>query len=295
MIGWSRRHLLLSVGALLGCLCLLLPSPLLHPSLPALTAVSASRPPPAATASGSSQTATAGGSTEPTGSSPLQVVDPADPSTWRCRPGLYKGRFPPCPALLQVLIPSRAQPNNIPRREIIRYNLQRSFDASRFSLAYYFLVSFNGDPGAWEGLLAENATHGDIFLAPLDRTKATPELISDSDMVKKVWHEMADATAVGAARGWQPRYWAKFDDDVTVLWDRFLPVLDKDMPREGLLWCAQGTGAYAGKGGYSGLYCNGPYLLSIGVVNKIASDARQASVEDLYAGDTSKVWEYNDG
>ena len=208
---------------------------------------------------------------------------------------MYKGRFPPCPSLLQVLIPSRAQPSNIPRREIIRYNLQRSFDASRFSLAYYFLVSFNGDPGAWEGLLAENATHGDIFLAPLDRTKATPELISDRDMVKKVWHEMADATAAGAARGWQPRFWAKFDDDVTVLWDRFLPVLEKDMPREGLLWCAQGTGAYAGNGGYSGLYCNGPYLLSIDVVNKIASDARQASVEDLYAGDTSKVWEYNDG
>ena len=105
-------------------------------------------------------------------------------------------------------------------------------------------------------------------MAPLDRTKAAPELIADSDMVKKVWHEMAFAAAAGEAQGWQPQFWAKFDDDVTVLWDRFLPVLKNEMPSKGLVWCNQGTGDGVQKGGYDGMYCNGPYLLSIDVVAK---------------------------
>ena len=230
---------------------------------------------------------------------PLLPADPADPARGpRCRPGVYKGRHPPCPVQLHVLTPSRAQSNNAERRSTIRYNLQRSFDATRYSLAYYFLVTFNGAPGAWEAILAENATHGDIFLAPFDRTQPSgspPQLIEDKDMVKKVWHEMAFAAEAGAARGWQPRFWAKLDDDVTVLWDRFMPALENEMPDRELVWCSQGTGAWAERGGYKGLYCNGPYLLSIDVVNKIAGDVEQASVAGLYAGDTSKVWEYNDG
>lgn len=229
---------------------------------------------------------------------PLLPADPSGPaSAPRCRPGVYKGRHPPCPVQLHVLTPSCAQSNNAERRRTIRYNLQRSFDAARYSLAYYFLVTFSGDPGAWEAILAENATHGDIFVAPFDRTQppgSPPQLIREKDMVKKVWHEMAFAAEAGAARGWQPRFWAKLDDDVTVLWDRFMPALEKEMPDRGLVWCSQGTGAWAERGGYKGLYCNGPYLLSIDVVNKVASDVGQASVAGLYAEDASKVWEYND-
>lgn len=292
-----RRYTHFIVGLLTGCLLVfsLLHPPLAPPPLPSAridvgdyrTAPAASLPPPplAALAAGAL--------------APLLPADPADPSSApRCRPGVYKGRHPPCPVQLHVLTPSRAQPNNAERRSTIRYNLARTFDAARYSLAYYFLVTFNGDPGAWEAILAENATHGDIFLAPFDRTQppgSPPQLIEDRDMVKKVWHEMAFAAEAGAARGWQPRFWAKLDDDVTVLWDRFMPALEREMPDRGLVWCSQGSGAWAERGGYKGLYCNGPYLLSIDVVNKIASDVEQASVAGLYAQDTSKVWEYNDG
>jgi hypothetical protein len=44
-----------------------------------------------------------------------------------------------------------------------------------------------------------------------------------------------------------------------------LPTLYAEMPREGLVWCGQGTG-------HAGIYCNGPYLYSMDVVARLAAD-----------------------
>ena len=199
--------------------------------------------------------------------------------------------------LLHAVIPSRAgSDNNARRRATIRYNMGKALNPALDSLCYYFLVSHPPpqNPQAVAALEAENATHGDIFYVPLDSTKAYAETIYERDMVKKVWHEMAGLAAGVRAAGFQPAYWAKFDDDVIVLWDRFFPVLRRDMPAEQLVWCAQGTGDFAQAGGYSGMYCNGPYLLSTDVVLKIAADPLQCCTdkEPIHA---DFEWHYNDG
>ena len=126
----------------------------------------------------------------------------------------------------------------------------------------------------------------------MDRTKNYSEPIRERDMLRKVWHEMVRLGEEVNAGGPLPSFWAKFDDDAIVLWDKFFPILSRDMPTKELVWCAQGTGAFAADGGYSGMYCNGPYLLSTDVVLKIAADEKQCCTDDMGG---NKEWHYNDG
>jgi hypothetical protein len=231
-----------------------------------------------------------------------------------CAPGVYPGRLPQCASQLHAVIPSRATHNNAIRRATIRYNMAKSLDASRYSLSYYFLLSRVPLPPAppadapreaheaaafaaamTAAVEAENATHHDMFYVPLDRTKAYPETIYERDMVKKVWHEMVGLLeAVNASAAQASTWWAKFDDDAIVLWDRFFPALAGAMPSKELVWCAQGSGEFAQAGGYSGMYCNGPYLLSTDVVLKIAADPEQGMTDTLEKH-ADKEWHYNDG
>jgi hypothetical protein len=122
-----------------------------------------------------------------------------------------------------------------------------------FRVSYYWLLTPPSDAAALAAVLAENATHGDLaFASPA---------IEDGELTNKVWEEMVLAAALK-----QAPFWAKMDDDAVILWDRFLPTLYKEMPREGLVWCSQGSG-------HGGLYCTGPYLFSLDVVRRFAGDA----------------------
>ena len=165
--------------------------------------------------------------------------------------GLFPGRFVPGPLDLIVCYLSRAREKNAARRAMLR----RSFallDTSTFRVSYYWLLSPPQDADALEDVLKENATWGDIAFT----TAALP----DGELTNKVWLEMGVAASLQ-----QAPFWAKMDDDAVILWDRFLPTLYSEMPREGLVWCSQGSGQ-------GGLYCTGPYLFSIDVVKRFAAD-----------------------
>lgn len=165
--------------------------------------------------------------------------------------GMFAGRFVAGPLDLVACYLSRAQPKNKRRREMLR----RSFsllDTAHFRVAYYWLLTPPTDPAALAEVLEENATHGDIAWA-------SPS-VPDGELTNKVWQEMGVAFSLK-----QSPFWVKMDDDAVILWDRFLPVLYKEMPREGLVWCSQGSGQ-------GGLYCTGPYLFSMDVVGRFAND-----------------------
>ena len=165
--------------------------------------------------------------------------------------GLFPGRFVPGPLDLVVCYLSRAQPKNAARRAMLRRSMAL-LDTATYRVAYYWVLTPPTDAAALALVLAENATHGDIaFAAPQ---------IPDGELTNKVWLEMRHATALK-----QAPFWAKMDDDAVILWDRFLPTLYKEMPREGLVWCSQGSG-------HGGLYCTGPYLFSLDVVGRFADD-----------------------
>jgi hypothetical protein len=165
--------------------------------------------------------------------------------------GLFAGRHVPGPLDLVVCYLSRAQPKNAARRAMLRRSLAL-LDVATFRVAYYWVLTPPKEAGALAAVLAENATHGDLHFAS--------PLIDDGELANKVWDEMRHAAALA-----QAPFWAKMDDDAVILWDRFLPALYREMPREGLVWCSQGSG-------HGGLYCTGPYLFSMDVVKRFASD-----------------------
>jgi hypothetical protein len=165
--------------------------------------------------------------------------------------GLFPGRFVPGPLDLVVCYLSRAREKNAARRAMLRQSLAL-LDTATYRVAYYWLLTPPTDAAVLAALLAENATHGDLAFA-----SAT---IEDGELTGKVWAEMRHAAALK-----QAPFWAKMDDDAAILWDRFLPTLYKEMPRQGLVWCSQGSGQ-------GGLYCTGPYLFSMDVVQRFASD-----------------------
>jgi len=127
-------------------------------------------------------------------------------------------------------------------------------DTTIFRVGYYWLMTPPTDPALLAEVMEENATFGDIAFA-------VPEtVLPDGELTNKVWNEMR----VGWSQKQAP-FWAKMDDDAVILWDRFLPTLYKEMPREGLCWCSQGSGQ-------GGIYCTGPYLFSMDVVGRLAED-----------------------
>jgi len=165
--------------------------------------------------------------------------------------GLFPGRYVAGPLDLVACYLSRAQPKNKQRRDMLR----RSFsllDTAHFRVAYYWLLTPPTDTAALAEVLEENATFGDIVWASTS--------IPDGELTNKVWMEMNVAFSLK-----QAPFWVKMDDDGVILWDRFMPVLYKEMPREGLVWCSQGSGQ-------GGLYCTGPYLFSMDVVGRFAED-----------------------
>jgi hypothetical protein len=166
--------------------------------------------------------------------------------------GFLPGRHVGGPLDLQIVYLSRATQEGGARRASIRRTFSL-LDASVYRVAYYWVLTPPADKEALEALRAENSTYGDIAWA-------NPAL-QDPELTTKVWDEMR----VGAAAPNAPPFWVKLDDDVLVLWERFMPVLYMEMPQEGLVWCSQGVG-------HQGIYCNGPYLWSMDVVRRLASD-----------------------
>jgi len=159
-------------------------------------------------------------------------------------------------------------------------------DTSKFSLSYYFLLTRKGysavDVEAGE---LENSTHKDMVWAA--------DSIEDYNMVTKVWTELAGMNEYYRRSGVQePTYWAKFDDDAFVLWDRFFPAM-LTMPRESLVWCNQGSGAHAQAGGFSGIFCNGPYLFSFDIAKLIGNDEKQRVTSVHWSNEREKPG-YND-
>jgi hypothetical protein len=156
---------------------------------------------------------------------------------------------------LQVLFLSRPTPTGAQRRAVVRSTFAL-LDAATYTVAYYWALTPPTDAATLAVVLAENATHGDIAWCNA--------ALHDEELTNKIHDEMKAGAARGAEPGGAP-FWVKLDDDVLVLWERFLPTLYAEMPREGLVWCGQGTG-------HAGIYCNGPYLYSMDVVARLAAD-----------------------
>ena len=169
--------------------------------------------------------------------------------------GFLPGRHVPGALDLQVLFLSRPTPTGAQRRAVVRSTFAL-LDAATYTVAYYWALTPPTDAATLAAILAENATHGDIAWCNA--------ALHDEELTNKIHDEMKAGAARGAEAGGAP-FWVKLDDDVLVLWERFLPTLYAEMPREGLVWCGQGTG-------HAGIYCNGPYLYSMDVVARLAAD-----------------------
>ncbi len=264
----SQRAALIVLGGalLLAFALLILRAPQALPHAPGLKAVVFA---PAEAALPSSLSAAPAAAPPPARRSPLAAGLPAYPrrtgkehavnasrlpSRGQGR-GFLPGRHVPGDLDLQVLFLSRPTPTGAQRRAVVRSTFAL-LDAATFTVAYYWALTPPADAGALAEVLAENATHGDIAWS-------NPAL-HDEELTNKIHDEMRVGAARGAAAGGAP-FWVKLDDDVLVLWERFLPTLYAEMPREGLVWCGQGTG-------HPGIYCNGPYLYSMDVVARLAAD-----------------------
>lgn len=215
----------------------------------------------------------------------VQSLSPASSSS-SPRGFIYRGRYPPFRVDLLVLIPSRLRSDNLERRKALRTFMAALVDTSQFSLAYYFLLTRKGysalDVQKGE---QENSTYSDMVWAD--------DSIEDYNMVTKVWTELHGMNEYYRRSGvHEPTHWAKFDDDAFVLWDRFFPAM-ATMPRESLVWCAQGSGAYAQAGGFSGIFCNGPYLFSFDVAKHIGNDEKQKITSAHWSNEREKPG-YND-
>jgi len=187
---------------------------------------------------------------------------------------IFKGRYPMAKVDLLALLPSRITDGGFSRRESHRRFLSL-VDTTRFRLGYYFLLSSRGkSESELVNIYAENKTWGDLLFAN--------DELEDYNMVGKVWTELNGLVSHYKRSGVkEPSFWAKFDDDAVVLWDRFVPAL-LTMPHKELVWCNQGSGALAQDGGFSGMFCNGPYLFSWDVARHIGSDLEQRKTSVPY-------------
>ena len=142
------------------------------------------------------------------------------------------------------------------RRESLRVSSLPLIDHAAFRVRHKFVFSGSQSSPPSAQLLAENATHGDLFLAP--------SWVEQRDLSSKVWLEMRDVAQRNATKAW-----FKVDDDVFIRFDLLLPELAL-LPETGLLWCRRGHGMFH-TNGIKSPYCNGCYVMSMDVVAKVAN------------------------